>query len=265
MSIVDWAELNTTHIASQIDERTLAVLPIAATEQHGPHLPLGTDSVILEGLLDRLRGRQLAEGRALLLPLQPVGFSPEHKGFAGTLSLSAETLLALWCEVARAAAASGVRRLLLLNSHGGNAALAQAATMRLRDELGLLAAVLTTHALGAPPGALDADELRFGIHAGHGETALMRVLAPELVREAEVDRFTSRESELATELAGFTGGKLRLAWRTEDLHPTGAVGDAAAATAADGVALLDFLTDRVVEACETMLAWPLPETPPLSR
>lgn len=265
MSIVDWAALKTTELPSHVDEHTLAVLPIGAIEQHGPHLPLATDTLILQGLLEALRRRRLGTGRALLLPLLPVGHSPEHHGFAGTLSLGAETLLALWGEVGRTVADAGVRRLLFLNSHGGNSALAQVAAMRLRDEAGLLAAVLTTHSLGAPDGMLDADEARFGIHAGHAETALVQALAPELVDRDAARVFASRERDLAGPLAAFTGRIVRIAWRAEDLSEAGALGDATAATPDDGRRLLAFLTDRVVEAFEAMIAWPLPATSGVNR
>ena len=263
MTIVDWAALKTTDFPSRMDERVLAVLPLGAVEQHGPHLPLGTDSTILAGLLDALRGRELAGGRALLLPLLPIGSSPEHKGFPGTLTVEAETLLALWCDVARSALRTGVRRLLFLNSHGGNGALADVAAFRLRDEAGVIAAALTTHRFGAPDGMLDETERRYGIHGGHAETALMRALAPEQVIDAP-GTFPSRERELATRWTAYTGGAARLAWRAEDLNPAGPVGDAAKATAADGERLLDFLAARTVEVMEELLALPLPADP-LSR
>jgi creatinine amidohydrolase len=260
MTILDWAALKTTDLPSRTDERLLAVLPIGAIEQHGPHLPLGTDSTILAALLDALRGRTLGGGRALLLPLLPVGLSPEHKGFAGTLTVEAETLLALWCDVARSVVRAGVRRLLFLNSHGGNGALADLATFRLRDEAGVVAAALTTHRFGAPAGMLDADERRYGIHGGHAETALMRAIAPDLVA-AEAPSFASREREVATARAGYTAGPARLAWRAEDLNAAGTVGDAARATAAEGEALLDFMATQTVEVMEDLLALPLPADP----
>ncbi len=258
MTILDWTSRKTTDITSHVDEQTLAVLPIAATEQHGPHLPLGTDTLILEGLLERLRGRRLQAGRALLLPALPLGFSPEHRAFPGTLSVSAPTLLALWCEIGQTVAEAGIRRLLILNTHGGNSALAQVATMRLRDEAGLLAGVLTTHGLGAPAGMMTATESRFGIHAGHAAPALVRALAPDQVAEDHVANFASTDAALSTEHVAFTAGKLRLGWHSEDLNVTGAIGDAAAAKPGDGEALLQFLTDHIVRAMSDFIAWPLP-------
>lgn len=262
MSIVDWAALKTTDIGSRIDEQTLVILPIGAVEQHGPHLPLGTDSLILEGLLARLRGRTLERGRALVMPLVPVGYSPEHRSFPGTLTVAAETLIALWLDLARAAAAHGARRFVLLNSHGGNSAPAQVAIMRMRDELELAAALLTTHRLGTPAGMVEATEARYGIHAGHTETALTLAIAGELVDMTAARDFHSRERDLATPRVSYTGAVVRQAWRSEELHPSGAVGNAAAATATDGARLLDHLCETTLAALDDLLAMPLP---PLSR
>jgi creatinine amidohydrolase len=257
MTIVDWAALKTTDFPSRAGEPTLAVLPLGATEQHGPHLPLGTDSSILAGVLDGLRGRALAEGHVLLLPLLPVGLSPEHRGYPGTLTVEAEHLLGLWCGIARSVAAAGVRRLLFLNSHGGNSALADVAAFRIRDELGMVAATLTTHRLGAPAGMLSSNETRYGIHGGQAETALMRALEPGAAA-SEAAAFASKEATHATPLTGYTAGAVRVAWRAEDLNPAGTVGDAAAATASDGERLLAFYVDRICVALGEVLRLPLP-------
>jgi creatinine amidohydrolase len=258
MTIVDWAALKATDFPSRIDERTLAVLPVGAVEQHGPHLPVGTDSTILAGLLDALRGRELTAGNAVLLPLLPVGSSVEHKAFAGTLTVEAETLLALWCDVARSAARAGVRRLLFLNSHGGNSALCDVAAFRLRDELGLLAAALTTHRLGAPEGLLTAEEQRYGIHGGHAETALVQAIAPAQVATAPPP-FDSSDRRLASPRTAFSGGVARVAWHAEDLNPAGTVGDASKADPESGRDLMTFLADRTVAVMEDLLTWPLPD------
>lgn len=256
MTIMAWAEMKTTDFGSLARERTVAVLPIAAVEQHGPHLPTGTDAQILEAIVDRLRARTLENGVALLLPLVAVGASSEHLGFPGTLSVGAETLLGYWCDLGRSVARGGIRRLLILNSHGGNSALAEVAALRLRAETGMLVATVTTHRLGVPPGLVTDEEQRFGIHAGAIETALMQLVQPALVDHSAVATFDSRERSLVRDhpRLGATGGHARLAWLIEDLHGSGAVGDAALATPAMGEAILEHLLAEIQRVLDDLLA-----------
>ena len=118
MSLRNWHDLTWPEIAA-LPARTVAILPTAAIEQHGPHLPLATDAEINAGILART-APLLADGPdVLVLPMQAVGLSVEHIAYPGTLTGSAETLLSFWTEIGRSVARAGVRRLLLLNSHGG--------------------------------------------------------------------------------------------------------------------------------------------------
>ncbi len=264
MTILAWTDLKTTDFAALPPDRAVAVLPIAAVEQHGPHLPTGTDSLILAAILEALGERRLANGAALLLPPQTIGASPEHASFAGTLSAGAETLLALWTDVGRAVARTGIRRLLVLNSHGGNTALADVAALRLRAEAGLAVTTCTTHRLGVPDGLVPATEARFGIHAGRIETALIRAIAPHLVADEACRDFASSEAQLVNRHPdlGAAGGVARLAWMAEDLNPEGAVGNAALATADEGRAILRHMVERLERLLDDLLTL----TPPkLSR
>jgi creatinine amidohydrolase len=255
MAILAWTDLKTTDFAALPPDRAVAVLPIAAVEQHGPHLPTGTDALILDAILEALRQRELANGTALLLPLQAVGASPEHANFAGTLSAGAETLLALWTDIGRAVARTGIRRLLVLNSHGGNTALADVAASRLRIEAGLAVATCTTHRLGAPAGLVPPEEARFGIHGGRIETALVRAIAPHLVADAACRDFASSETDLVARHPdlGAAGGLARLAWMAEDLNPEGVVGNAALATAAEGRAILHHMVEHLARLLDDLL------------
>ena len=261
MTLRFWTDIKTTDFAGLDAARTVAVLPLAAVEQHGPHLPTGTDALILDGLLARLRERTLDRTTALVLPTLAAGSSPEHLAFPGTLTVGAETLLGLWVDLGRSVARTGIRRLVILNSHGGNAALADVAALRLRTELGLLVVTCTTHRLGVPAGSIDADEARFGIHGGQIETALMLALAPALVAAAERADFASSERDLVRRhpALGAAGGPARLAWSAQDLNPAGAVGNAAAATAAQGEAILQHLADRIAAVLEDAARLPLPD------
>ncbi len=225
---------------------TVAVLPIAAIEQHGPHLPVSVDTTINGGVIARTLQRLAPDCPVLVLPAQPYGNSVEHLRFPGTLTLSAETCLALWTEVGRSVARAGVKRLLLLNSHGGNQQIMEVVCRRLRIECGMLAVACMWSRMGTPDGLLSAEERRYGIHAGQNETAVMLALAPRLVRMELARHFKSawmQAENVAPHL--LPGGGAAPAWQAQDLHPAGAVGDAAAATAEDGNRMLDFAADRI--------------------
>ena len=242
-----WADLGTDDFASLDLGRTIAVLPVAAIEQHGPHLPLSVDADIARGVLQASLPHLPADLPALFLPLQAVGFSPEHRAFAGTLSLSVDTLVRLWTDIAEGVAASGVRKLLIFNTHGGQVGALDLVARDLRARLDML--VYTSSWFNLPlldaagqdvMARFPAHEHRFGIHAGEIETALMLALHPERVRMDRAENFRSSSEQRARdfELLG-NGRSAKLAWQTQDLNPSGAVGNAAAATAANGQAVLD--------------------------
>jgi creatinine amidohydrolase len=181
-----------------------------------------------------------------MLPTQSVGFSPEHTRFAGTLSLSAETLMRLWTELGECVAASGVRKLVLFNTHGGQVGALDLVARDLRARLGMLVYSLSWFNLPLQDeqghdvsGLFSADEHRFGIHAGDIETSMMLALAPERVRMDQAERFGSTSSERARQHAILGNGRsAKLAWMMQDYNRQGAVGDAAAATADKGQALI---------------------------
>ena len=118
-----WAELNTRDFAALDPARTVAVLPLGATEQHGPHLPLSVDTVLVDGVVNAALGHLAATDPVLVLPTQALGLSTEHTAFAGTLHLSPQTLIQLWCDIGASVARAGVKKLLMFNAHGGNVGL----------------------------------------------------------------------------------------------------------------------------------------------
>ncbi|OSZ64076.1 creatininase family protein [Hydrogenophaga sp. IBVHS2] len=242
-----WADLVTDDFAALDLDRAIAVLPVAATEQHGPHLPLSVDADIAQAVVQACLPHLPGDLPALFLPVQAVGFSPEHRAFAGTLSLSAETLMRLWTEIAEGVAASGVRKLLIFNTHGGQVGALDLVARDLRARRDLL--VYTSSWFNLP--LLDASgqdvmtrfsahEHRFGVHAGEIETALMLALHPQRVRMDRAGDFRSSSEQRARDFSVLGNGRsAKLAWQTQDLNPSGAVGNAAAATAEDGHAVLD--------------------------
>jgi creatinine amidohydrolase len=247
-----WQELAWTDFAG-LPPDTVAVLPLAAVEQHGPHLPLSTDAEINAGLLARATALLRPGAPVLLLPPQLVGLSPEHLRFPGTITGSPESLLALWGEIGESVARAGVKRLLLFNSHGGQPQLLDLLARRLRSRCGMLAVACTWFRFGLPAGLVDAAEERYGIHGGLVETSLMLALRPDLVRMDRATHFRSaweaREAEFRVlEPEGTTG----FGWETQDLNPQGALGNAAAATAATGEAILSHVAPRLTALIEEM-------------
>jgi len=241
-----WADLATTDFAALDRSRAVAVLPVAATEQHGPHLPLSVDTDLVDGVVRASLAHLPADLPVLFLPTQAVGYSPEHAAFAGTLSLKAETLIRLWTDIAESVAASGVRKLVLLNSHGGQVGLLDVVARDLRARLGLLVYSVSWFNLplldedGRDVNALfGADEHRFGVHAGDVETSMMLALRPEQARMAMAQNFHSTSRDRADQFQILGNGKsAKLAWQMQDYNPHGAAGNAAAANADKGQALL---------------------------
>jgi creatinine amidohydrolase len=227
-------------------DRLIAVLPVAATEQHGPHLPLQVDSALVEGVIANALPHIAHEVPALFLPTQAVGFSPEHAQFAGTLTLKAETVIRLWTDIGESLAASGIRRMVILNSHGGQVGLMDVVARDLRARLGLL--VYSVNWFGLPLIGPDGDDVnalfsahehRFGIHAGDIETSMMLALRDDLVDMAKAENFASTSEVRAQQFPIVGNGKsAKLGWQIQDYNTKGAVGNAAAATADKGRAVL---------------------------
>lgn len=242
-----WSDLATDEFAALDRARVIAVLPVAATEQHGPHLPLSVDSDLADAMTREAARHLGADLPALFLPVQRIGFSPEHGAFAGTLSLRAETVLRLWTEIGESVHHSGVRKFVLFNTHGGNSGLLDPVARDLRARLGMLAYSVSWYHL--PLSAADgsdvlarftAAERRFGVHAGEQETAMMLALAPEKVRRERLENFASSAEARARSypILGRENGA-HFAWATQDLNRQGAAGNAAAAKAEDGQALIE--------------------------
>jgi creatinine amidohydrolase len=245
-----WADWSTRDFSAlQTQGRvaaTIAVLPVAATEQHGPHLPLQVDTALVDGVVASAIAQLGADVPALFLPTQAVGLSPEHARFAGTLTLKAETVIRLWTDIAESVAASGVKKLVLLNSHGGQVGVMDIVARDLRARLGML--VYSVNWFGLPltgpqgedvNGLFSAHEHRFGIHAGEIETSMMLALRPELVSMELAQNFGSTSEHRAQNYPILGNGKsAKLGWQMQDYNPAGAVGNAAAATADKGAAVL---------------------------
>ncbi|MFC0240340.1 creatininase family protein [Rhodopseudomonas telluris] len=236
----DWTAIRWPEIESADPARWIAVLPLAATEQHGPHLPLGTDVTIAEAYLARVRELVPAELPVTFLPLQPVGLSLEHLSFPGTLTLGTETALKLWTEIGDSVARAGVRKLVMVTSHGGNSAAMGLVAQELRVRHGMLAVTTGWARFGTPEGLFEDDELRHGIHGGGIETSIMLAHAPHLVRTDRIADFTPSTRAMEQDFRRLSAQRpAPFAWSAQDLHPSGAIGDATGATADKGRLLID--------------------------
>jgi creatinine amidohydrolase len=246
----DWMEMSWQEIAGagEATERWIAVLPLAAVEQHGPHLPLGVDTFIAEAYLARVRTILPDELPVTFLPVQRIGVSVEHLAYPGTLTMSAATAIGAWTEIGESLARAGLRKLVLVTSHGGNVAAMELVARDLRTRLRMLAVTVGWHRFGYPDDTFSGEEKRHGIHGGDIETSLMLAAMPETVRMEKAPNATPATIEMAREFkwlgayrpAGF-------AWMTQDLHATGALGDATLASAAKGEAALAHGAEAFVE------------------
>jgi creatinine amidohydrolase len=242
-----WADLSTRHFAqlaaSNVIDHAVAVLPVAATEQHGPHLPVSVDTALVDGVVQAALPHLSADLPVLFLPTQTVGKSNEHERFPGTLSLSSHTLLSVWLELGACVARAGFKKLLLLNSHGGQVGALDMVARDLRSAHNMIVYHANWYNLplgDAVMGQFPPEEHRFGIHAGDIETSMMLALQPQRVDMAQAQNFHSTSQDRAATYPILGNGKsAKLGWQMQDYNAQGAAGNAAAATAAKGQALLD--------------------------
>jgi creatinine amidohydrolase len=246
----DWMEMTWQEVAAAGGDaaRWIAVLPLAAVEQHGPHLPLGVDTYIAEAYLAEAQKILPGDLPVTFLPVQCIGVSAEHLSFPGTLTLSPTTAIAAWTELGESLARAGVRKLVLITSHGGNVAVMETVARDLRTRLGMLAVTVGWHRFGYPEDAFSAEERKHGIHGGDIETSLMLAAQPKTVHMDKAPNAAPATIAMAREFkwlgayrpAGF-------AWMTQDLNPSGAVGDATQASAAKGESALQQGAKAFVE------------------
>jgi creatinine amidohydrolase len=236
-----WSELTTTDFAGLDAQTTIAVLPVAAIEQHGPHLPVSTDTAIADGMIGEVLKRLPDDLTVLVLPTQAIGKSNEHLRSPGTLTLTAETALRAWTEIGESVHRAGLRKLVMVNSHGGNVDVINVVARELRVRLQMLVVTSSWRRFGIPPGLYSDQEAAVGIHAGDIETSLMLHFRPDLVRMDRTENFAPATISIAKEFdilrpTGFTA----FAWIAQDLHAAGAAGDASLATAEKGRATAEF-------------------------
>lgn len=254
-----WVEMTTADFAALDTERTIAVLPVAAVEQHGPHLPVFVDACVNEGIVAEVLRRLPDDLPVTFLPMMPVGKSNEHMAYPGTLTLTAETLIRLWTELGECVARAGIRRFVLFNSHGGQPQIMDIVARDLRARLGMFVVTLSYWGLGRPADLFPEAEMRHGIHGGSGETSVMMHLRPDLVRDAERRDFVSLSVQMESEYKYLRpeGSGIGYGWQTQDLNEAGACGNALDADAARGRLIVENAAVRFIELLREIGRFPL--------
>lgn len=234
-----WADLSAPEFRA-LPADLVAVQLLGAVEQHGPHLPVSVDRDLVEAVIDRTMPQLGPEQNILILPTLTVTKSGEHDRHPGTLSLSADTLLAVLRDIGASVARAGCARLVLFNGHGGNTAALEIAARDLRMAHDLIVATCSWFGFADYDGLIDEDALAHDIHGGDIETSAMLAIRPDLVDMSKARNFSPASADWAAQnrFIGLSGQAVRPAWIADDLHPDGACGDASAATAEKGQALI---------------------------
>ncbi len=248
-----FADLTGPQVTERFTATTILVQPLGAIEQHGPHLPLSTDSVVATAVAEAAVAEVGDELDVWLLPTLEYTKSNEHAWSPGTVWLSATTLLAVLDDLGRCVATTPAKRLVFLNGHGGNSALLNVANRELRLAHGLM--TFLAHP-GVPPdqgGTSPPEELGMGVHGGTDETSIMLHLAPHLVDMSKAERRVP-EAIAANTYVRF-GGRVSFGWLSNDFFPDGYIGDPTAADAALGKRLFEGSVQSFCESLREIAAF----------
>lgn len=253
-----WDELTWPDIQALDREQTVVILPVSATEQHGPHLPLAVDAIINRGIVARAVELLSPSLPVLILPALPVGYSEEHTAFPGTLSVSAPTLQQLWMAMGQSVHHAGLRKLVIFNSHGGQPQVAQIVARNLRSMLDMMVVVASSYGFGEPSRLWTDEEQHHGIHGGASETSMMLHLRPDLVRHQHIANFENAAANVEKDYRELRlEGVVSTGWQTQDLNPLGACGDASLASAHSGRAIIEHVARRLATLLTEVSAFPL--------
>ena len=239
----------------------MAVLPVAAIEQHGPHLPVSVDTSLINGVIEAALPHLSANLPVLFMPTQQVGKSNEHIRYPGTLTLSAQTLISVWMELGACVARAGIKKLVLFNSHGGQVSVMDIVARDLRTAHDLI--VFSSNWYTLPLGdevmnLFTPAEHRFGVHAGDMETSMMLALREKYVDMAYAQHFKSQSEERAKSYPVLGNGvSAKLGWQIQDYNPYGATGDATLATAAKGHAVINAAGLQLARLLQEISSLPL--------
>jgi creatinine amidohydrolase len=242
MTTLDFSGSDTT--------RWIAVLPVAAIEQHGPHLPVYTDTCIAESMVARAIELLPDDLPVTFLPVQAIGKSNEHISSPGTLTSTWETTTKLWLDIGDSVYRAGVEKLIVVNSHGGNVPMVDIIARELRVRHDMLVVATAWSRFGHPEGTSAPEEALYGIHGGDIETSIMLHLRADLVKMDKAEDFRSNQLAFIKEFKHLRAhGPVQFGWKAQDLNVKGTVGNASAATAEKGRAVVDHQARAFVELC----------------
>ena len=260
-----WADLTSRHFsqlaASSVINQAIAVLPVAAIEQHGPHLPVSVDTSLVNGVIEAALPHLPDSLPVLFMPTQQVGKSDEHIRYPGTLTLGAQTLISVWTELGACVARAGIKKLLLFNSHGGQVSVMDIVARDLRTAHDLIVFSSNWYTLPLDEEVMNLfapAEHRFGIHAGDMETSMMLALREKYVDMKHAQHFHTQAEERAKNypLLG-NGTTAKMGWQIQDYNPYGAAGDASLATAAKGHAVINAAGLQLARLLQEISSLPL--------
>jgi len=235
-------------VQSALETVRLAIIPTGSCEQHGPNMTLETDTAICYALAERLAQRLYPH--ALVAPLLPLGVSPHHMSFPGTITLRPETYEALLWDVITSLKSHGLGHFLLVNGHGGNVDPLNVISMKLRRELNVQVAVMFYMQLAADVIKAGAKTTLYG-HACEVETSVGLYLAPQAVKPergaGEVNHYAHAYTDIKSE------ARLNYPFMFEELTANGALGDARLATFEFGQTIVETTLERTLEFLQSFL------------
>lgn len=257
MIIPDFAFYN-----SSDHDNIIAILPLGAHEQHGPHLPFETDTIIAQGIADQLKAKCANKENLLFLPAEPLGYSIEHLDFNGTKSLSYDEAIKRWIKIGEKLHDHGIKKLILLNAHGGNSPLMTIVATELRVRFNMLAVATSWTRFGMPDDPDDPNNITkiaqkpLDIHGGFIETSVMLALQPDKVDMSKAEHFSNKQADFAVKYSHLRAyGPHAFGWKMSDINPIGVAGNAAAASAEAGQKLIDHAVKGLYELIEDVEAF----------
>jgi len=258
MSVQLWQDMTTADFVDLNPDKTIALLPLGAMEQHGPHLPVSTDATIAEEMCTRGASLVPDEIPLFVLPTQDIGKSTEHIQYEGTLTHTARTLLDSWMEIGESVSRAGIRKLVFFNAHGGQPQIMEIVCRELRVQFDMMTVGCSGWSFGPPAVDLPGDERRHGIHAGQVETSMMLYLRPDLVRMEHAQNYSGLLAEVEKKFKRLRIiGSTYMGWQSQDLHPGGCSGDATLATTELGKLYVDHYTSSLAEMLQEVAEYPL--------